>query len=569
MTSQSGCTSEPAGSDLKAEYRSGQVFLTWREGPVPPGTTFNVYAAATQIDSADVLASATKVGQHIEPRSGRDWWQDPASFDKTAAHAAPAGFVIEAGQPPIDPSGGLFVYTVAANDPAKLYFAVTAVRPDEREDATIEAGRNSLARPVACQCEPIQAIWQGAGQSISPAAGRGLPLVLDLHCRGGGIPSDENQPNFLLFGDATMGWRAGLAFKFTVTIRDGVVYVIPNDRAWTGGRPQSEAKDARNDCPAVNTWWLGTSDTFYKSANDPKRVVHNYTERWVLAVLHWAQTYLATDRPATYVAGGSMGASGAVAMCLHFPREFAAAWGDVPMVRYVDGKPIRTLNKLEAVCGPIDASTTMPDGRRVVDYVDGVWQARHAAADLPPLFMLHGRADQTIHWQLNPAFYAAMNQARQGIEVFWNNLGHQDVAGHLPPDVAAWTTFFRKYRLDASFPVFSDNSDNRNYGTGDPADGDLVGWINRGVDWKDVQDTPAQYAITVQADHPEIVYPITVTVSLRRLQQFRIQPGEKLDVRIGQAAPVVLAADGLGLLSIPTVRIADRAGVRITVSKTK
>ena len=55
--------------------------------------------------------------------------------------------------------------------------------------------------------------------------------------------------------------------------------------------------------------------------HEPKTVINNYTERWVLAILHWTQSYLKTDRPATYVQGGSMGGSGAVAMCLHYPKD--------------------------------------------------------------------------------------------------------------------------------------------------------------------------------------------------------------------------------------------------------
>ncbi len=31
-----------------------------------------------------------------------------------------------------------------------------------------------------------------------------------------------------------------------------------------------------------------------------------------------------------------------------------------------------------------------------------------------------------------------------------------------------------------------------------------VGWINRGLDWTDVVDTPEEYALTIHVDHPDL-----------------------------------------------------------------
>jgi len=123
----------------------------------------------------------------------------------------------------------------------------------------------------------------------------------------------------------------------------------------------------------------------------------------------------------------------------------------------------------------------------------------------------------------------------------------------------------RKYRLDASFPVFSLNTDNKNFGKGEPADGDLVGWLNRGMDWKDVVDTPRQYAMTLLASHPEISYPVTVTVTFRRLQQFKVSPRQKVSVTIGDRNPGTITADEHGLITVQDVTITDNTGVRIVV----
>ncbi|MCX6910279.1 MAG: hypothetical protein NTY01_19850, partial [Verrucomicrobia bacterium] len=104
-------------------------------------------------------------------------------------------------------------------------------------------------------------------------------------------------------------------------------------------------------------------------------------------------------------------------------------------------------------------------------------------------------------------------------------------------------------------------------GNGDPADGDIIGWINRGMDWKDIEDAPGRYAITVTADYPGIEYPVRTDMTLRRLQRFKVKPSESLSVRVGDAASVSIKADTQGLLTIPGVTIPSRDGVRVVVQR--
>ena len=123
------------------------------------------------------------------------------------------------------------------------------------------------------------------------------------------------------------------------------------------------------------------------------------------------------------------------------------------------------------------------------------------------------------------------------------------------------------YRLDQSYLVFTNSSDNRNYGDGDAKDGDLVGWINRGLAWKDMVDAADTYEITVTADCPGIVFPIAVDVTPRRVQRFCLAPGQRLGVRIGAAAPVEITVDAQGLFTVPKVAIQSAEGTRISVRK--
>ena len=174
-------------------------------------------------------------------------------------------------------------------------------------------------------------------------------------------------------------------------------------------------------------------------------------------------------------------------------------------------------------------------------------------------------------WANNPPFFKAADQARQFLSVYWNNGAH-GMAGEMPADRKKeheLASLFR-FRLDAAYPVFSNCSDNRNYGSGDIADGDLIGWINRGIRWKTLKDESGSYRIALQISHPEIKYPVTADVTIRRRQKFLPQPGETVLVKIGGKVSKV-KIDSNGLLTIPKVQFAnaDDLEIEITAGETR
>ena len=187
--------------------------------------------------------------------------------------------------------------------------------------------------------------------------------------------------------------------------------------------------------------------------------------------------------------------------------------------------------------------------------------------DLPYLFLVNGRQDGSIPWQNNPPFYRALGEARQGFAVYWDNGKHDTCGKDAPEDVKAWLLRFRKFRRDQSYPAFTNASCNRNPGNGAPDNGDIIGWINRGMDWKEIEDAPDRYAITVTADYPGLQYPVRTDMTLRRVQQFKTRPGEKLSVTIGDAAPVSITADTTGHITITRLTIPSQTGVRVVIRR--
>lgn len=221
--------------------------------------------------------------------------------------------------------------------------------------------------------------------------------------------------------------------------------------------------------------------------------------------------------------------------------------------------------RLDCICGPVDETSVNQYGISLLELMNGELQATRSRVDLPYLFMTHGRSDASIPWQNNPPFYRAMNDARQGLTAYWNNGAHGDVDRLAPDDVKAWTKRLERFALNRSFPVFTNCSDNRNPGNGDPKDGDETGWINRGLDWTDLVDTPGEYALTATADHPDLKLPITVDITPRRVQQFRVKSGDRVSVQIGEFPAVDLRVDESGLMTFRGVSITDSRGTRIRV----
>lgn len=556
----------PAVDSLQAVYRDGQVFLTWHEAATPAGTTFNVYAHTAPVTQSS-FAQAVCIAHHIEQHSARDWWQDTASFEPGAPSDPPVGFVIQAGTPPLDPSGGLFVHTIEPATAGAYYYAVTCTLPDEGEQKAIVPGANSLHEPVVGQVAQVQPIWLESTPVPAPDSARGGSLTLVLHGRGGGKTAGEHKDavNCLWFASREQGWREGLPFKFHLRVSPTAVTITPKDRTWMG-RPISESKDRRDYCPAVNTWWYGYPEHIYKTTMEENAIAPNYTERYLLSLVQWAQEVLGTDPNATYIRGGSMGGSGSVAMALHFPHVFAAAYAQVPVyscTRPGKGSAVR----LECLCGPLSERVVKTaDGIPLLDHMNGTRQLSCAKTDTPPIFATNGRTDASIPWENNPPFYAATNETRQAFAVFWNNGAH-GMSSEAPDDVKAWGNLLANYRLDRSYPAFSSCSDNRNYGNGDPKDGDLVGWINRGLAWKDLIDESDRYEMTVIADHPEIVYPVSVDVTPRRIQSFKVVPGQHLQLLVNGKIQTPVTVDASGHFTITGVTVDNRDGTRIALSR--
>ncbi len=557
VTLDCGLAASPV-SDLKATLEGGQVFLTWTEAETPEGTTLNVYVSDAPITE---IVQARRIAHHIERHSARDWWEDPASFSKGNPPSRPVGWLLRPGEARVDPSGGLFVHTVPEGTRGELFFAVTHTDPAGQEATLVTLGENSLESGVYAEPGKILPIWQRNIPPHARGAGRERALWLNLHAKGGVVADME----YLVFGDAGMGWREGLPFKFSVRMQGDELIVRPTDRVWIN-RPHTEAGDGGT--PAIWTFWYGYNSNIFDRSRMAEGVPTDYTERRNLWILDFVRDYYQPDTTRWYCSGGSMGGCGTISFGFRRPELFAAVHAHVPIVSYTY-RGAGSARRFEPSCwiGPIPADLKTNEGVPLLERMDGERFVRQFQGDLPPVFLINGRQDASIPWQNNPPFYRALAETRQAFAVYWDNGSHSTCGKDAPADVKAWAQRFREFRRDQSYPAFSNTSSDRNPGDGSPEDGDLVGWMNRGMGFSGVRDGVDAYAITIHADYPGIEYPVRTDVTLRRMQWFQLQPPGRVGVRIGDDGWRVVEVDRRGRITITGVEIPSREGVEIVLSR--
>ncbi len=550
-------------SSLEGEYRDGQVFLTWNETNITDSTHFNVYLSSVPITSEN-LSSATKVGHHIETSSACDWWQNPASFSADSVDNKTNGFKLH--DRTLDPASGLFVHTVTSSDPVQIYFAVTYSNGSS-EDQEIVSGENSLLNPVqgmVSEAKPIP-----LDNAPLPGNSNGKSLIFQLHGRGSDASVSGNS-NFLFFGDNSHGWREGLARKFYVGETEESIIIMPYDRTWIG-RPLLYSRDMRDHVPAINTFWYGCNNMIYDEELSQDGVMVDYTEKFLLYLVKWAQEYYETDPDRTYLQGTSMGGAGGISVGFHNPDVFARIESKVPIVAFTDksGSDERSsLYRLDGVCGkPCDSTIYTSTGIRFIDYMNGEKTVREFKGELPYLVLCNGRNDASIPWINNPSFYQALDETNRGFYCYWDNGAH-NMHDSLPEDFSNLFSLIPEIRKSKSYPAFSESSISKDPGNGEKDNGDIVGWKNRGIYWIEVTETADSWSTKIFTKGDFLQYPSSVSVTPRNLTQFKPGNNEML-IADYSGSQKSIQTDENGIVKVDGIVINSlQDTVKLTISKT-
>ncbi|MFW5867577.1 MAG: alpha/beta hydrolase-fold protein [Armatimonadota bacterium] len=569
----------PDATNLRGEYRAGQVFLQWDEPEGLEGARFRVLGADEPITEANA-AAADVLGDYMLPGSSTDWWLNPLTYGKPL-DAYPEdrrpeivvdGWIIEEGGERLEPGNGLFVHTVTDGTAGDRYYAVVSW-PEGAvgEIGPIVEGANSLTEPIAGEVAPIEPIWQGDPvEKPAPGAGAEMPLDLSLHAKTG-----RGGMEWLVFGPGELGWRESLPFKFGASVTEGgAVRVAPTDQHWID-RMFPEGNDScQRLTPSVHTFWSGYNDRIYDPELMDEGTCVMFGERRVLWIVDWVQGYFGTDPTRTYAAGGSMGGCASFNIGFRNPDVFAAIAPLVGITTYAAGEGGDSERRIDDVMGSMEQPTEY--GMTVREWLDSARFAReHEGEALPFVIMANGRNDSSIPWWMNPPFYEAMQDARQGLIAAWNEGDHGGTRGLLPDDIRERMGFewMHRFALDESYPALTNCTGNDDPGDGGADVGDAEGYINRGLEWQDVVDERDTWAATITWYLEDTALPLRVDVTPRRAQNFVLEPGEKVDADVqcfvcnGSVGSRVLTADEHGLVTFAGVKIMGKVGSRLTLKR--
>lgn len=558
-TGEVGCTltdatSTTLDSAMAVTHRDGQSFVQWRdraEGSEGEAFRYRLYRATTPITSDADLAALTPVADGILNHSGQLFGGafTPAQRLDAALPMAvlPAATIDEPGAP-LPPWSGLAVATADQSDCA--WYAVVATDVEGNPVESIEPGVNATLDPIAERVaprQPIKVYDSSARGKYTPnteiTGARGLPLLVVLHAsqaQGGG--AGDYGDYWLYFGDAAMGWQSGLAGVFsveethsgpqTLMMRNRDTIVLPSGAA------------------GLETMWFG-----YVAEPGGVRHAYPFTEERLAWMIPWTIDHYAADAERVTLTGGSMGAWGTITFGLHHPALFAALFPDRPRFRQTS---------LTSVTTPPLPDDTLPDGTIWSEHHDAIaLVTAHAEDDLPFLGWNCGRQDGFATWQEQVDMVEAMTEQRFAFAFAWNDGDHSEGSA-AAADIAAWYPPER-FARNVSHPAFTHSSIDDDPGPGDPALGDLVGGINLGFTWTDPEDTATTWSTAIGNALADAT--MTVDVTPRRAQQFRLEPGESVDFTTSRGAAGTIVADARGIATVVGVEIAAGASTTVTLTR--
>jgi len=524
----------PQAGGLEVLHRAGQTFITFKEIDDPVGrdeiswgtagailrdlrrrreTRYCIYRSPKRITAANVhqaqlLAEveplscwnfhgrniARGIDEFIATAGALQWHQwNPfggATVDGDFGRDCPIDrFVIAEGRRRLPRGTGLYVHTAGRNENAH-YAVVTRVDGVEN---TVDFGPgNSLQRPVVESVAEPEPVLQGE-----------LPKMpffnyhqqrLHYVCWVG--PPYSNRPYDYHNWSVGVPDRLGKSVPMELNLhRDGYAYWRTHYRIEPGSIVLCP-----HDFPLA-TWWFG-----YHEAHGTLRPwrggpIRNYTEKRLLRFIDWAAGKWPVDRRRILVTGCNGGASGggALHLGLRYPDVFnmvVAGHGDA---RYAPTEHI------EKLWGRAAWGLKTESGISVWDELDLVRTVKAAPpdAELPLVSMTYGQQQETAD-----ALVEALVAARRAV------LTHTAWGGNRFIPVSAKATN-AAVRLD----VRRDRSLLAVAATGKT--GDAI--RNGSLTWQsaDMIDQPERYAVTIEQARGTL----DGTITLRRLQQFRIHSG--------------------------------------------
>jgi poly(3-hydroxybutyrate) depolymerase len=301
------------------------------------------------------------------------------------------------------------------------------------------------------------------------------------------------------------------------------------------------------DCRANRgDWWWGgmhardANLTKKNSGGNPMPV-----ERRSIDTVKWVIDTYRIDPNRVYLCGNSMGGSGTLGLGLRNGDIFAAIKANVPAgIEHVS-------NRMYFPPKSVPEGVSLPDPPVVIDYSapnDG-WSFGH------------------------DRFVKAMNDRKYSLYFYWGPFGHANNHARIMQINDLINSFdWLNVKKNEAYAVFTNASCNEKLPWPDNVGEKAPGQVNAFFRWKVVGDTKDKLQISLFLTSSsklkttfEIPTEATADVSLRRIQNMRVKPGDALKWTFGGAKGTV-KADAEGVITIPGLKIAAETAV-LTVVK--
>ena len=289
----------------------------------------------------------------------------------------------------------------------------------------------------------------------------------------------------------------------------------------------------------VEGWW-GAHALKADKARYAQRLTP--TEQRVLATLEWVIQKHNVDRQRIYLCGISMGGSGSLGLGMRHGDIFASIWTGVPAGAQ------HVMDRMHFPA-PVPATASPSARETYLRQVSG-----QGLPDAPPILNFSSHTDDWARDQ--PQLLRAVHDGRHALVFAWGPWGHTN--SYERTNRAAYEFPWLQIRKNEAYPVFTDASTDQQYPGNKPARPDPDGQINAFFRWKTLRDAADEFSMELRlVQQAELSAPITlpreatVDVSLRRLQQFKVQAGKTYAWTFGSNQSGKLRPDAAGLLTFP------------------
>ncbi len=554
---------------VKAFYRNGQVFVTWKdvaEGEAGTKYRYSVYRSDRPITQAN-LAKAQPVIRGILNNSCKFPGMDLTEADRLDPEK-PRLKLEEAGKP-LSMWTGVGVHTVTKD--GKGCYAVVATDLDFKPVSQVVPGQSATTEAVDEKVAPIQPILQVAAKDRPRKAGmprgeKGLPMRLWLHGSCSSKAWRQKKGDEYVFFAPKWGYRAGMPTVFVVYESKGAIGLAPRD---TINHPGGKK--------ALETMWLGYfCKPYWSKAPEPRAYL--FTEQRLEWMVDWVVKKYGVDANRINADGQSMGSLGSTIFGLRRPRTFAVLYasttpGHLHWLMSV-GEPRKLALKFPSTEKVFNGHAArflggkvpyLPDGKtEYFDYVNMIEFVKRHPADLAFFCYVggrHGGNDKAGYckWPNQVALAKALTAGHHGFGFGWDNKGH----GSAKKQFRLLQKYYpaTRFALNKSYPAFGNSSIDDDPGPNGPKEG----CMNVGFVWKDAVDEAGKWSAKIS--NGEAKKDMTADVTPRRCQKFKLKAGEKLRWTNSAGGSGTVTVDKHGLATVAKVKIPNGREIVLTITR--